>query len=320
MRKPIDLGDDISIIDVFDLKTPARTGTYVLHEKELTIIETSASPSIPYLLAGLEALEINPADIQYIIVTHIHLDHAGGAGLLLEKCPNARVIVHPKGKRHLADPSKLIQGAKAVYGEKFAELFDPIVPIPEDRLITMEDGDTLTLSNERTLTFFDTPGHANHHFSIHDSKSNGLFTGDTIGVYYPQLLAYGVELYLPSTSPSQFHPEAMLHSAKRLEELNPSRIYFGHFGMSEHPAAVFKQLREWLPKMVEVGERVMNEQPFLSFEDKTKAVANGLMKLVQPYLEARGVPRGANVYEILQLDLSVCAMGIVDYFQKQEEK
>ncbi|GGJ66525.1 glyoxylase-like metal-dependent hydrolase (beta-lactamase superfamily II) [Anoxybacillus voinovskiensis] len=320
MRKPVDLGHDISLIDVFDLKTPNRTGTYVLHEKELTIIETSASPSIPYLLNGLESLGITLADIQYMIVTHIHLDHAGGAGLLLEKCPNARVIVHPKGKRHLADPSKLIQGAKAVYGEKFAELFEPIVPIPEDRLVTMEDGDTLALSNERTLTFFDTPGHANHHFSIYDSKSNGIFTGDTIGVYYPQLLAYGVELYLPSTSPSQFNQEAMLHSAKRLEELNPSRIYFGHFGMSEHPATVFQQLREWLPKMVEVGERVMKEQPFLSFEDKTKAVADGFMKLVQPYLEARGVPREESVYELLRLDLSVCAMGMVDYFQKQEEK
>ncbi|MCZ0755908.1 MBL fold metallo-hydrolase [Anoxybacillus sp. J5B_2022] len=320
MSKPVDLGYGISLIDVFDLKTAQRTGTYVLHEKELTIIETSASPSIPYLLNGLEALGLNPADIQNIIVTHIHLDHAGGAGLLLEKCPNARVIVHPKGKRHLADPSRLIQGAKAVYGEKFDELFDPIVSIPEDRLVTMEDGDTLTLSNERTLTFFDTPGHANHHFSIYDSKSNGIFTGDTIGVYYPQLLAYGVELYLPSTSPSQFNPEAMLHSAKRLEELNPSRIYFGHFGMSERPHVVLEQLRGWLPKFVEVGDRVMEEQPLLSFEDKAKAVAKGFIELVQSYLDERQVPRNSDVYQILHLDLSVCAMGMVDYFQKQEAK
>ena len=317
MHKPVDLGHGISLIDLFDLGVAKRTGTYVFHEEELTIIETSASPSIPHLLKGLEALGLNAADIRNIIVTHIHLDHAGGAGLLLEKCPNARVIVHPKGKRHLADPSRLIQGAKAVYGEKFDELFEPIVPIPEDRLIVKEDGDTLQLSEHRTLTFFDTPGHANHHFSIYDSHSNGIFTGDTVGVFYPQLLEYGVELYLPSTSPNQFDPNVMLHSAKRLEEMKPDRIYFGHFGVSEHPSAVFEQLRYWLPKFVEAGERVMNEQSLASFEEKTKAVTKEFLELVQPYLDERCVPRHADVYQVIHLDLSVCAMGMVDYWQKR---
>jgi glyoxylase-like metal-dependent hydrolase (beta-lactamase superfamily II) len=316
MQKPMDLGYGISLIDVYDLGVAQRTGTYVFHEEELTIIETSASPSIPYLLKGLEALGLEAKNIKNIIVTHIHLDHAGGVGLLLEKCPNANVFVHPKGKRHLADPSRLIQGAKAVYREKFDELYNPILPVPEERLFTMEDGDTLQIGEHRTLTFLHTPGHANHHFSIYDSRSNGIFTGDTAGVFYPQLLDYGVELYLPSTSPNQFNPKAMLDSIERFENLNIDRIYFGHFGMSENPSAVFEQLRYWLPKFVEVEEKVTKENPNASFEEKTNAIFNGLFEMIRTFLDKRRIPHEADVYEIINLDLSVCAMGIADYFQK----
>lgn len=316
MKQPVDLGNRISLIDLYDLKTPQRTGTYVFHEEEIAIIETGPSPSVPYLLKGLEALHIDPADIRYIIVTHIHLDHAGGVGVLLEKCPNALVVVHPKGKRHLADPSRLIRGAKAVYGEKFDEWFSPVLPVPEDRLIVKEDGDTLTLSDERTLTFLDTPGHANHHFSIYDSFSRGVFTGDTIGVFYPQLLKDGLEYCLPSTSPNQFRPEAMLQSAERLEQLQPERIYFGHFGVLENPRAAFEQLRFWLPKFVQAGEKVMVEQANASMQEKAKAVFQALYQEVSAFLQEKNIPSTSEAYDIIRLDLQVCSMGIVDYLQK----
>jgi glyoxylase-like metal-dependent hydrolase (beta-lactamase superfamily II) len=317
MKNPTDLGHGVSLIDVYDLGVAQRTGTYVLHEEELTIIETSASPSIPYLLKGLEMLGIEAKNIKNIIVTHIHLDHAGGVGLLLEKCPNANVFVHPKGKRHLADPSRLIQGAKAVYREKFDELFNPILPVAEERLFAMEDGDTLQIGENRTLTFLHTPGHANHHYSIYDSRSKGVFTGDTVGVFYPQLLEYGLEFYLPSTSPNQFNPTAMLDSAERLENFNLERVYFGHFGMSENPSTVFEQLRYWLPKFVEVSERITKENLNASFEEKTDAISRGLFEMVRAFLDEQHIPREADVYEIIRLDLNVCAMGIVDYLQKR---
>lgn len=316
--KPIDLGSGISLIDVFDLGKENRTGTYVIHEEELTLIETSASPSIPYLLKGLEALEVDPAEIKYIIVTHIHLDHAGGAGLLLEKCPNAKIIVHPKGKRHLADPSRLIQGARAVYGQQFDELFHPILPIPEDRLVIKEDGETLQIAPNRILTFLDTPGHANHHFSIHDPYSGGIFTGDTVGVYYSELLSEGLEFYLPSTSPNQFNPEAMLAAADRMEHLGIKRIYFGHYGMSENPDLVFKQLRYWLPLFVEAGDRVIKEQNHASFEEKTDAVSKALFEMASNYLKERNMTLSHDFLETIKLDLTVCAMGIVDYFEKKK--
>ncbi len=260
LTKPVKLGERMFLIDDFDLKMNQRTGTYVLNEEKLTIIETSASPSIPYILEGLKELQVSPADIQYIIVTHIHLDHAGGAGLLLKHCPNAKVVVHPKGARHLADPSRLIASAQTVYGERFWELFDPILPIPSDRLIIMNDQDKLDIGPDCTLTFFDSPGHANHHFSIYYPNDNGMFTGDTAGVFYPQLLPDGVEFYAPVTSPNQFDPDKMLSSILRFEKMNLDNIYFSHFGISKSPSEVYRQVRMWLNVFIEAANQAYIEK------------------------------------------------------------
>ncbi|MFC0298485.1 MBL fold metallo-hydrolase [Geobacillus jurassicus] len=317
MTKPVDLGHRISLIDLYDLRMPQRTGTYVLHEENLAIIETGPSPSVSHLLAGLKALHIDPAEIRYIIVTHIHLDHAGGVGLLLQHCPNATVVVHPKGKRHLADPSRLIAGAKAVYGAQFEALFDPIVPVPEERLIVKEDGETLELSAERTLVFYDTPGHANHHFSIYDSYSHSVFTGDTIGVFYPQLREAGLKFCLPSTSPNQFNPAEMEQSAERLEKLNPSRIYFGHFGMLDDPQEAFRQLRLWLPKFVAAGKEAIDRHPEAPAAEQAKIAAQMLRNDITAFLNEHGVPSSSPAYAAIELDLQVCAMGLIDYWHKQ---
>ncbi|WP_110113335.1 MBL fold metallo-hydrolase [Bacillus sp. CGMCC 1.16541] len=313
-----DLGYGISLIDILDLSKEQRTGAYIIHEDDLTIVETSASPSIPYLLKGLEALNIHPSEVKNIIVTHIHLDHAGGAGLLLKHCPNANVIVHPKGKRHLSDPSRLIQGARAVYGAQFDELFDPIVPIPEDRLIAVENEQTIQIGENRALQFLHTPGHANHHLSIYDSTSSGIFTGDTIGVYYPQLRSQGLEFYLPSTSPNQFNPKAMLTSAALMEQLKIERIYFGHYGKSENPHLVFKQLRNWLPIFIQTAEQVVYSNSDLSFEQQAAMLSTELFNQVHSYLTDKHIELSSDVREIIELDLSVCAMGLVDYLAKRQ--
>lgn len=315
MQAPEKINDRIFLIDDFDLNRKERTGTYVILEKELTIVETSASPSIPYILSGLKQLHIDPIDIKYIIVTHIHLDHAGGAGLLLQHCPNAKVVVHPKGARHIIDPSRLIAGARAVYGEKFDSLFDPILPIPEQKILIKNDGDTLKISDSCTLTFLDTPGHANHHFSIYDPISNGIFTGDTIGVFYPELKHDGIELYLPSTSPNQFNPEYMLQSLEKIEKLNVDYVYFGHYGASSNIQEISQQIRKWLPLFVEAGNKGMAMQGSLS--EKVEAATQALFALVTEYLSEKQIPNDHPVYEIIKIDLPVCAMGLIDYLTKK---
>ncbi|WP_134701570.1 MBL fold metallo-hydrolase [Ammoniphilus sp. YIM 78166] len=310
-NNPIDLGHRIHLIDGYDLGVPGRTGAYCILEDQLTIVETSASPSVPYILEGFRALGLNPLDLKYIIVTHIHLDHAGGAGLLLQSCPNAKVVVHPKGARHLAKPERLIQGARAVYGEDFDRLFDPILPVPEDKLIIKADGETLEIGPNCTLQFLDTPGHANHHFSIYDPVSKGIFTGDTVGVYYHQLADNGLSSFtLPSTSPNQFNPEAMLASMKRIQETGVERIYFGHFGVHQDPSEVYQHIEEWLPVFVEAGRQVVAENK------DVKELSSRLYDKVSSYLIGEKVPADHPVFALIKMDLDVCSMGLIEYVNK----
>ncbi|WP_108669876.1 MBL fold metallo-hydrolase [Peribacillus acanthi] len=315
MKTVKDLGNDIYLMDCYDLQRTGRTGTYVIKdENNITLIESSASPSIPYILDGLRELNISPENITYLIVTHIHLDHAGGAGLLLRECPNANIIVHPNGARHLEDPSRLIAGARAVYGDDFNRLFEPIIPIDPSRIIIKKDQETLSLSSKRTLTFYDTPGHANHHLSIFDNLSMGIFTGDTAGIYYEELKQNDIHFYLPSTSPNQFNPEAMIQSLHLYKNLGVKSIYFGHYGMSTQPEEVYNQLTHWIPIFLEATEEGMKQGG--TFEGQTESVYRLLMNKVRAYLEELQVNIDHPVYEILKLDLHVSAMGLVDYYRK----
>ncbi|WP_347861657.1 MBL fold metallo-hydrolase [Salimicrobium sp. PL1-032A] len=303
-EQPVDLGKDIYLIDGYDMGFEGRTGTYVLNNKQVTLIETGPSSSVEKVKDGLEALDIALEDVKYIILTHIHLDHAGGAGLLLASCPHAEIVVHPKGKRHLVDPSRLVKGARAVYGEDFDRLFAPVVPIPEDRIIEKGEEDTLTIDQGRQLEFLDTPGHANHHIGIYDPLSNGLFTGDTAGIRYHQV--EGVTFYLPTTSPNQFHPEAMLAQIQRFRHLEPSRLYFGHFGMTEQPEQALREVREWIGIFLEIAKQ----------QDKPEEIEAKLLERIETYVKELGVPETHSLHDILQLDVRVCAMGLYDYLRK----
>lgn len=309
-KAPIKLDNRIHLIDGFDLGIANRTGTYVINEDELTLIETGPSPSIKYIEKGLDALGLSLDQVKYIIVTHIHLDHAGGAGLLVKKCPNATVIVHSRGIRHLEDPKKLMAGARAVYGDSFSELFDPVLPIDKDRLLVKEEGDTLKIGPDCTLTFHDTPGHAKHHFSVYDPVSNGMFTGDTVGIRYAQLVGDGIDLFLPSTSPNHFNPNDMHDSINRMIEMNLDRIYYGHFGMTENPQAALKQVAGWLDVFMEISEEVISE------EKGYDVLSEQLLNRVRSYLRDLSVPDGHEVYVLINLDMQVSSLGIIDYFQK----
>ncbi|MBE3595898.1 MAG: MBL fold metallo-hydrolase [Hydrogenibacillus sp.] len=312
--QPIALGDGIFMIDVHDLGLPRRTGAFVFPNERL-IIETGPASGAERLLAGLESLGLDPAEIETIIVTHIHLDHAGAVGLLLQEMPHARVVVHPRGARHLADPTKLVEGARAIYRERFDELFDPVLSVPEERLIVPSDGETLNVRGRR-FTVYDTPGHARHHLSIYDHLSGGVFTGDTAGILYADLLDEGMFLVLPSTSPNQFDPEAMTASVDRLRALRPRRIFFGHFGAYDDPEAVFTDVRSWLPDMVETVRTVAIDAEAEVLERAQAA----LLRRFQTRLNALGVADDHPIYRMLELDAAIDAFGIVDYLQKQNAR
>ena len=300
-------------IDTHDLNRDERTSAYVLIDEKIALIETSASPSVPYIMEGLDELNISLEKIDYLIVTHIHLDHAGGAGFFLQSCPNAKFVVHPRGASHMIDPSRLIASAKSIYGQAFDELFDPIVPIAAERVIEIGHGEVLPLG-EHQLTFYHTEGHAKHHVSMHYSATNGMFVGDTTGVRYPEMQEEAVDLIIPSTSPNQYDPETMERSIQFYESMNVAELYFGHYGAYKNPQEAYRQVRYWTPLFLAEGEKALVASD--SFEEQTNLLDERLKAILHQYLQEQGIADNHPVYQTIPFDTVVSAMGILDYLMK----
>jgi len=224
---------------------------YIMVEgNDIAIIETATSLSVPILLKALDDLKLNVNNVKYIIPTHIHLDHSGGCGLLLSHCPNATVLVHPRGLRHMIDPTKLIAGSIAVYGQqKFDQLYGQIAPIEANRIRSQAHESSVFLGT-RELCFYHTEGHAKHHFCILDKKSQALFSGDTFGISYPALNKISTSnkhfVVIPATTPIHFDPAALKKSLHLIVSLNPSTVYLTHFGPIDHIQSAYLQLLFWV--------------------------------------------------------------------------
>ncbi|MFC4768144.1 MBL fold metallo-hydrolase [Effusibacillus consociatus] len=306
------LGHEVTIIDLMEGGMQGRTGCYVIKGEKIAIIETGSSHAAPYILAGLKELEIAPEQVDYIIVTHIHLDHSGGVGYILPNFPNATVIVHPRGAKHLIDPSRLIVGARAVYGDMLEQAFGQILPVPEDRVLIREDGETIDLGAGRVLTFYDTPGHARHHFSIHDPVSEGIFSGDTVGIrYVKQYTGWDFEPIYPSTSPSEFDREAAFASIDKLEKLGAKRIYHGHFGMTEPASLAFERTRKTVAAFDDIARSCYAPGIDLS------VIAEKLGEYMKQDLADQGHP--ITDLTCFELDLAVNSMGLLFTLEKESQ-
>lgn len=239
-----DLGYGISLIDA-EYLNPGVAAVYLLqHNRHLAIIETGTARSTAQILAVIKNHGLSPDDVDYIIPTHVHLDHAGGAGELMHHCHNATLVIHPYGAKHMIDPSRLVEGTIAVYGEEnFHRLYGDLRPVPEKRVIEAPDNFELDM-NGRILKFLDTPGHARHHFCIYDQTSQGIFTGDTFGLCYRELDTNEGPFIFPTTTPVQFDPVAMIESIDRLLSLEPKQMYLTHFGKIEPTQELVNQLKE----------------------------------------------------------------------------
>lgn len=220
--------------------------SFVLAGEKKAIFEAGTTTTAPLLLEGLNELGIGPEEIDYLIVSHIHLDHAGGSGYLAQKMPNAKVLVHERGARHLIDPSKLIASTKKVFGDNdvVADHYGEILPVPADRVIPMRDGDRVDLGGGRELQVIHSPGHAPHHLCVYDTLTRGIFSGEALGVRVEEM-----NLYSPSTPMPDFDLDQSINSILRLLEFNPEIIYFSHYGFSRDvQTTVYKiigQLMSW---------------------------------------------------------------------------
>ncbi len=231
-RMLMDLGDRLYLFDLLEHGLPGRSSGYLYAGTQTVLFDTGSARCLPQILRALSALGKSPADLDYVVLTHAHLDHAGGAGQLARIAERATFVAHPRAARHLAAPSRLIEGTRAVYGERYDSLFGEVIPIQKDRLIAREDGDTLDIG-DRILHFYDTPGHARHHFCIHDPARNAVFTGDALGIrYVKQFTGENFEFILPSSSPTDFDPVGVRYTVDKLSRLQADTVYHAHFGPS----------------------------------------------------------------------------------------
>ena len=284
---------------------------YLLRQRnKVAIIETGSNFSIPLVEKALIEDNLSFSDVAYIIPTHVHLDHAGGAGELMRQCQNASLVVHPRGSRHLIDPSKLIAGAIAVYGEeKFKEYYGEIIPIDSNRVIEAEDNFILDFDG-RVLKFIDTPGHARHHFCVWDKETKSMFTGDTFGISYRDLDHQNDVYILPSTSPVQVDPDALIQSINRIMEFKPERVCLTHFSAIKPTQRAVNQLIDGIHFVSNLAKKyaTSNEAKSIIYSEMMGYFLDGLNKI--------GFSNDDFSKKRLELDVQINTQGLI-YWQSK---
>ncbi|MFY9316451.1 MAG: MBL fold metallo-hydrolase [Burkholderiales bacterium] len=301
-----DYGHGIVAVDsVYD--RPMQTAIHLLVEDgRAAVVDTGTSHAVPHVMAALEARGIAPAQVDYVILTHVHLDHAGGAGQLMACFPNARLTVHPRGARHMADPSRLLAATVAIYGEAQARrVYGEVRAVPAARIVETGEGATLRLAG-RELLFLDAPGHARHHVVVRDGETGHFFAGDTFGLSYRELDQDGRQFSFPTTSPSQFDPPALHRSIDRMLSYGPQSLYVTHFGRLTNLTVLAADLHRLIDAHAALGERHRG-----AGAERKRLLTEGVRALVLEERERQGwrLPR-EKVLEVFALDIELNAQGL----------
>lgn len=274
-------------------------------------VDSGTSHSLPRHLAALAAARLDPADVDWVILTHAHLDHAGGAGALLRELPNARLLAHPRCAPHMIDPRKLIAGATAVYGaEEIARSYGEIVPVDASRVDIAEDDHVIELAG-RPLRCIDTPGHARHHLCLWDEASRGWFTGDTFGLSYREFDGPRGPFALPTTTPVQFEPDALHASIDRLLSFDPRRAFLTHYGEVTELVRMAADLHAAIDAMVAMA-RELADAP-----DRHRRLVAALTAHTQERVREHGcVLDAAKAQTLLAMDMELNAQGLEVWLQR----
>ena len=285
---------------------PQFDAAYLLVENGRgAFIDCGTHFAVPRMLAALDDAGITAADVDWLILTHVHLDHAGGAGELVDQLPNARLVVHPRGARHMIDPSALWAGASAVYGESvMQETYGRLRPVPPERVIEAPDGHSVDLAG-RQLRCIETPGHARHHLTVHDPRANVCFTGDVFGLSYRDFDTAKGPFILPTTSPVQFDPEALHASIERLVALKPAAMYLTHYGRVEHVGKLATDLHVQIDAMVSLA-RAAHGKP-----DRHAVLVESLTDFYAARAQDHGWSGGRDMLrDLLGMDIELNAQGL----------
>ena len=278
--------------------------SYVIKGAKITLVESGPTTSVPNLVEGLKELNVSFEDVQYVAVTHVHLDHGGGAGTLLKFLPNAKVIVHDRGMPHLIDPQRLWKSSQSVLGS-VSEIFGEPEPVPEERILPVTDG-VFDLGAGGTLKVIETLGHASHNLSFLESFNNGVFPGDAAGTYFPEF-----DLVMP-TSPPPFHLESALASLDKLIRLSPTVLYYSHFGKVSNAVKRLRDYKRQLQLWGKIAEEGVKENlSMVQIRERIVAEDKVMQKLADYLKEHR-------IYSKTALGNSI--QGFIDYAKQNQAK
>lgn len=310
-------GDGITLIDTGFGDRPAFCAAYLIVEAgRAAFIDCGTLHSVPTMLAALDSAGLAPDAVDHVVATHVHLDHAGGAGALLRELPSAQLVVHPRGAQHLVDPTRLIASARQVYGDVlFERAYGGLVPAPAERVLEAADGQVLDLGG-RPLLLAHTPGHALHHLSVWDARSRSWFTGDTFGISYREFDVGGRPFAIPTTSPVQFDPLQMKASVRRLLSTRPDTCYVTHFG------AVRGDVQRVGLRLVEQVDAMVALALFLEdAPDRHEALTQALTKLYVDRARIHGVAEPERlVPELLEMDIELNAQGLAAWLERERRQ
>ncbi len=299
------VGNGVYRIDVEYLRPGLAASHLIVDKGRAAFVDTGAAPAHPRLMAALAELDLAPEQVDYVFLTHVHLDHAGGAGQLMRALPTATAVLHPRGAPHMVDPAKLIAGTLDVYGEElYRELYGEILPITADRVRVVNDGDRLSLGT-RTFEFLDAPGHARHHYCAHDLDHGDIFSGDTFGISYREFDTAAGPFVFPTTTPVQFDPVALHASIDRLMSRKPRRMVLTHFGPVEDLDRLARDLHASIDEFVRIAQR------YGQASDRTTRIAQEMFDYLDTRLDAHGYDGDAGLrHELLDPDIRLNTQGL----------
>ncbi|MBJ7516894.1 MAG: MBL fold metallo-hydrolase [Stenotrophomonas sp.] len=284
----------------------------VVENGRAAFIDCGTSLAVPAMLQALADAGLQPEAVDWLLLTHVHLDHAGGAGTLMQHLPNARAVLHPRGAPHMIDPARLIAGATAVYGEEeIARSYGRIEPIAAERVVVADDGHRIDLAG-RELLLMHTPGHAQHHYCVWDARSRSWFTGDTFGLSYRELDSAQGAFIIPTSSPVQFDPEPLKDSIRSMLAYQPVAMYLTHYGRVDAVEARAEDLLEQIDAMVAIG-RQCDGRP-----DRHRHLLAALRALYLERALAHGCALDQDaVASVLAMDIELNAQGLACWLDRE---
>jgi glyoxylase-like metal-dependent hydrolase (beta-lactamase superfamily II) len=310
-RQPTEVAPEITVVDIGTGGFEAFNAVYLIAAREPALIETGPGADVPTLLAALDGIGVDPGELAHVVVTHIHVDHAGGAGEILRRFPGATLWVHERGAPHAADPTRLVASTARTYGEsRMRELYGETLPCPSERIRAVDDGDVIGLG-DRSLEVLHTPGHASHHVALLDTTSGSMFTGEAIGSHLPW-----ADCYRPALPPPEVDVEAALASIGRMRERSPSRLLASHFGPIADPSEGFERGADRMNAWAETVRRRLVTEP----EVRIDALVETLTDQAREEYEAdAGEPFDLERYDAIG-SIRMNAEGLTRYWRKRWER